>query len=39
MSEYIAFWLAHIISAFIVGLIAIVGLVCTIYFLAWLNKH
>ena len=39
MNEYIAFWFAQFISAFIVGLLAIVGLVFTIYFLAWLNKH
>ena len=39
MSEYIAFWFAQMISAFIVGLLAMVGFVCAIYFLAWLNKH
>ena len=39
MSEYIAFWFAQIISAFIVGLLAMVGLVCTIYFFAWMKKH
>ncbi len=39
MNEYIAFWLAQFISMVIVGGLAILGLICCIYFVAWLNKH